>query len=90
MPVDVEAAEIFTAVLSLAALGGAVLLVVARLLSSRVAIAREAGSAVAGAAPWLAFLVAAGATVGSLYFSEVANYVPCRLCWFQRTAMYPL
>ena len=27
---------------------------------------------------------------GSLYFSEVANYVPCRLCWFQRIAMYPL
>jgi disulfide bond formation protein DsbB len=27
---------------------------------------------------------------GSLYFSEVANYVPCRYCWFQRIAMYPL
>ena len=39
---------------------------------------------------WLAFLVAAVATAGSLYFSEVANYVPCRLCWFQRIAMYPL
>jgi disulfide bond formation protein DsbB len=90
MPVDVQAVEIFTSVLSLVALGGAVLLIIARLLSSRVAFAREAGSAVAGAAPWLSFLVAAGATAGSLYFSEVANYVPCRLCWFQRTAMYPL
>ena len=90
MPVDVEAVEIFTSVLSLVALGGAVLLVIARLLSSRVAFAREAGAAVAGAAPWLSFLVAAGATAGSRYFSEVANYVPCRLCWFQRTAMYPL
>jgi disulfide bond formation protein DsbB len=90
VPVDVEAVEIFTSVLSLVALGGAVLLVVARLLSPRVALAREAGSAVADAAPWLSFLVAAGATAGSLYFSEVANFVPCRLCWFQRTAMYPL
>ena len=90
MPVDVEAVEIFTSVLALVALGGAVLLVVARLLSSRFPIAREAGSAVADAAPWLSFLVAAGATAGSLYFSEVANFVPCRLCWFQRTAMYPL
>ena len=27
---------------------------------------------------------------GSLYFSEVAHFVPCRLCWFQRIAMYPL
>jgi len=28
--------------------------------------------------------------VGSLYFSEVADFTPCRLCWFQRIAMYPL
>lgn len=39
---------------------------------------------------WLAWLVAATATGGSLYFSEIADYVPCRLCWFQRICMYPL
>ena len=88
--VGVDTVEIFTSMLSLIALGGAVLLVVARLLSARVSIARDAGATVAEAGPWLSFLVAAGATAGSLYFSEVANFVPCRLCWFQRTAMYPL
>ena len=30
------------------------------------------------------------ATVGSLYFCKIAHYEPCRLCWFQRIAMYPL
>ena len=30
------------------------------------------------------------ATLGSLFYSEVANFIPCRLCWFQRIAMYPL
>lgn len=39
---------------------------------------------------WLAALVAIVATAGSLYFSEVAGYVPCLLCWYQRIAMYPL
>jgi disulfide bond formation protein DsbB len=39
---------------------------------------------------WLAFLVAAIATAGSLFFSQVADFVPCELCWFQRIAMYPL
>jgi disulfide bond formation protein DsbB len=34
--------------------------------------------------------VATGATLGSLYFSESAGFVPCELCWFQRIAMYPL
>jgi disulfide bond formation protein DsbB len=39
---------------------------------------------------WLAFVVAAVATGGSLFFSEIAHFVPCELCWFQRICMYPL
>jgi disulfide bond formation protein DsbB len=39
---------------------------------------------------WGAFVVAAVATGGSLFFSEVAGYPPCEFCWFQRICMYPL
>ncbi len=39
---------------------------------------------------WLAFLVAATATGGSLFYSEIAGFVPCELCWYQRICMYPL
>jgi disulfide bond formation protein DsbB len=39
---------------------------------------------------WLAALVAVVTTAGSLYYSEVAHFVPCKLCWYQRIAMYPL
>jgi len=39
---------------------------------------------------WLAFVVTAVATLGSLFFSEIADFVPCKLCWFQRIFMYPL
>ncbi len=46
--------------------------------------------AVARQAVWLAWITAATATAGSLYFSEIADYAPCRLCWFQRICMYPL
>jgi len=38
----------------------------------------------------LAWLVAAVSMSGSLWFSEVAGFLPCRLCWFQRACMYPL
>lgn len=38
----------------------------------------------------LAWLMAAVATMGSLYYSQVAHFVPCELCWYQRIAMYPL
>lgn len=36
------------------------------------------------------WFVALAATAGSLYFSNVAGFVPCVLCWWQRIAMYPL
>jgi disulfide bond formation protein DsbB len=39
---------------------------------------------------WLAFVVAAVATGGSLFFSESAHFIPCELCWYQRICMYPL
>lgn len=37
----------------------------------------------------LAFIVALVATLGSLFYSDVLNYTPCKLCWFQRIFMYP-
>lgn len=87
---DVPAAQLFFSLLALAALGGAVVVVVARLLGRRSAVAAQVVHVADDAGLWVAFLVAATATAGSLYFSEVADYVPCRLCWFQRIAMYPL
>ncbi len=38
---------------------------------------------------YFAFIVALVATGGSLFFSEIANFTPCKLCWFQRIFMYP-
>ncbi len=42
------------------------------------------------ALPYLAWIIALTATVGSLFFSEVMQLPPCVLCWYQRIAMYPL
>ena len=38
----------------------------------------------------LAFIVALGSMLASLFYSEIAGYYPCPLCWYQRIAMYPL
>lgn len=44
-------------------------------------------------APDVALPVAAAialvTTLGSLYYSEVAGFQPCTLCWYQRIAIYP-
>jgi disulfide bond formation protein DsbB len=39
---------------------------------------------------FMAWVVAITATLGSLYFSEIMEYIPCKLCWIQRIFMYPL
>jgi disulfide bond formation protein DsbB len=36
------------------------------------------------------FLVSVLATGGSLIFSELLNFTPCIMCWFQRIFMYPI
>lgn len=38
----------------------------------------------------VAWIAAVIATLGSLYFSEVMQFIPCTLCWYQRIFMYPL
>jgi disulfide bond formation protein DsbB len=51
---------------------------------------RAVRSALWGYELWAAFVVAAVGTGGSLFFSEIAGFVPCELCWYQRICMYPL
>lgn len=38
---------------------------------------------------WMGAAIASAAMAGSLYYSEVAGYRPCQLCWVQRGFMYP-
>lgn len=38
---------------------------------------------------YLGLLISFVATIGSLFYSNVAGYAPCELCWYQRILMYP-
>ena len=58
---------------------------------------REDGGLLAGLrdaigpdALWYAWVVALVTTLGSLYYSEIAHFDPCQLCWYQRIAIYPM
>jgi disulfide bond formation protein DsbB len=50
----------------------------------------EARDSLLGGELWIAWAFALVATAGSLFFSEYSDFIPCRLCWFQRIGMYPL
>jgi uncharacterized membrane protein (UPF0136 family) len=84
--VSVVMVERFCALLAIIAGSGAVILLIARLVPGGEPLI----DAVRPLRLWLAWLVAAVAMAGSLYFSETANFAPCKMCWFQRIAMYPL
>lgn len=82
-----ESVQTITALLSMVAAATALLVAVSMVLARW----GRAGGLRAGFADVglvLATGVALVATAGSLYFSEIANYVPCNLCWYQRIAMY--
>jgi disulfide bond formation protein DsbB len=39
---------------------------------------------------FVCWLLVMGATLGSLFFSEIMELPPCSLCWYQRIFMFPL
>ena len=90
----VVAVETFYAILALVAIVSVVSAAALRLAAVVSAPARRRWDSLARSvgpnAYAMAWFVAFLATAGSLYFSEVAGFEPCRLCWYQRIAMYPL
>ncbi|MGH2380709.1 MAG: disulfide oxidoreductase [Candidatus Limnocylindria bacterium] len=88
------AVSTFLAVLALAVAAGAIGLLLwaaaSRFASGPAEAPQSARAGLGPLALWLAFAVALVSTLGSLYLSEVARFVPCTLCWYQRIAMYPL
>lgn len=93
--VNTETVQIFSSLLAVGVLVAGVVALVALVVSSRPSWA-GAGWAhgyvamLRDVAPWAIAAVSTGTMLGSLYFSEVAGFVPCELCWYQRIAVYPV
>jgi len=87
---NTETMQLLSALLALFAAGGTLVLLVARLSAGRWPSAANFVLAFRPVALPLAFMVAGFAMFASLWFSEAANYNPCKLCWYQRIAMYSL
>src|SRR3954465_15327787 len=81
---DTDTGTLFLALLAIGAQLAVVAIVVLAIVSPRTldALRPQALS--------LAWLVALVATIGSLWLSYGAGVTPCRLCWYQRIAMYPM
>src|SRR3989344_3123910 len=38
---------------------------------------------------FIALVIVSVTVLGSLFYSEIANFTPCILCWYQRVFLYP-
>ncbi len=88
--VNKEAAELFSAILALATLAGGIVTLAALAFESRMSAASAWLTQVRASGLWIICLITTGAMVGSLYFSEHVGFAPCKLCWYQRIAMYSI
>ena len=89
-----DTVTLFLAMLAVVAQASVLIAVVLALVRRRAQSLDRAAHALSDAvgpnALLFALAVAVVSLAGSLYFSEGAHFAPCKLCWYQRIAMYPL
>ena len=88
--VNQEAFELFSAILALATLAGGIITLVAVVFEKSMSWADAWLTQVRASGLWIICMITTGAMVGSLYFSEKVGFAPCKLCWYQRIAMFSI
>ncbi|MEK7218188.1 MAG: disulfide bond formation protein B [Patescibacteria group bacterium] len=90
MPIAIYTPDVVTLLSTLTVAGQAISLALVALLLQRVLKKGATGEAFLQRHGLLLMLIVAlVATGGSLFFSEIAGWTPCKLCWFQRIFLYP-
>ena len=88
--VNKEAVELFSAILALATVAGGIITLAALVFEKSMSWAGAWLTQVRASGLWIICMITTGAMVGSLYFSESVGFAPCKLCWYQRIAMYSI
>ena len=88
--VNKEAVQLFSAILALATLAGGIATLLALVFETRTTWTSAWLTQVRASGLWIICMITTGAMVGSLYFSEKVGFAPCKLCWYQRIAMYSI
>ncbi len=90
---DLQTMKLFfamlTVVVNIAVLGYLAIIIAARWSRRAAELKSELYDRLDGLEMLFGSIVAGTAMLGSLYLSEIANLPPCRMCWYQRFAMYP-
>ncbi|CAB4659587.1 unannotated protein [freshwater metagenome] len=85
-----DSVQLFSALLGVATLVGGLVTGLALLVEAEAVWAKSWLAQVRASGLWIMCAITTGAMVGSLYFSESVGYAPCKLCWYQRIAIYSI
>ncbi|MDQ3014708.1 MAG: disulfide bond formation protein B [bacterium] len=66
-----------------------IIVLVSRLMGVKALWVNTVASFVSKHALTLMFLVAFVGTAGSLFYSNVAGFIPCKFCWYARLLLFP-
>ena len=88
--VNQEAFELFSAILALATLAAGIITLAALVFEKSMSWAGGWLTQLRASGLWIICMITTGAMVGSLYFSEKVGFAPCKLCWYQRIAMFSI
>ena len=88
--VNQVAFELFSAILALATLAAGIITLAALVFEKSMSWAGGWLTQVRASGLWIICMITTGAMVGSLYFSEKVGFAPCKLCWYQRIAMFSI
>ncbi len=88
MQTIIEIANFFAGITTILFFVGAILLVVSRFAKNSFFTSLK--QLVTKYAVHIGLVVSSAAVAGSLFYSEVAGYEPCTLCWWVRVAIYPM
>ena len=88
--VNQEAFELFSAILALGTLAAGIITLAALVFEKSMSWAGGWLTQVRASGLWIICMITTGAMVGSLYFSEKVGFAPCKLCWYQRIAMFSI
>lgn len=85
----IPVANIILSILTIIAQAGMVAIVLALIFQKRFPSLSRFTKSISANALLASFVITLIATFGSLFYSEIAHYEPCKLCWIQRIFMYP-
>jgi disulfide bond formation protein DsbB len=68
---------------------GLIVVLLAHLIGSTSSTIKRVFSFVSRHGLFISFIIAFGATAASLFYSIVAGFLPCELCWWQRMFLFP-